>query len=204
VHLSSPASIVSHAGGNLDAVALKHYQVSAAERLIANAGTGISLFAQSGGARFIAHQGPVGIQARHDDVTIEAARHLKLSASDGQLQALAAKEILLATADGCYLKLGNGRIELGCSGAIALKAARHDWSGPATQAAELPILPAPTWGAPRLRAADRRPADRRRPLRDHACRRPGGGRRHRRRGPRPVHHQRAVREPRRPLHAPET
>lgn len=138
VHLSSPASIVSHAGGNLDAVALKHYQVSAAERLIANAGTGISLFAQSGGARFIAHQGPVGIQARHDDVTIEAARHLKLSASDGQLQALAAKEILLATADGCYLKLGNGRIELGCSGAIALKAARHDWSGPATQAAELP------------------------------------------------------------------
>ena len=80
----------------------------------------------------------MGIQARHDDVTIEAARHLKLSASDGQLQALAAKEILLATADGCYLKLGNGRIELGCSGTIALKAARHDWSGPATQAAELP------------------------------------------------------------------
>ena len=48
-------------------VALKHCQISAAERLIANAGTGISLFAQSGGARFIAHRGPVGIQARHDD-----------------------------------------------------------------------------------------------------------------------------------------
>lgn len=138
VHLSSPASIINHAGGNLDSVALKHCQISAAERLIANAGTGISLFAQSGGARFIAHRGPVGIQAQHDDVDIQAARHLKLSASDGQIQALAAKEILLATADGCYLKLGNGKIELGCDGTIALKAARHDWSGPATQAAELP------------------------------------------------------------------
>ena len=54
------------------------------------------------------------------------------------LEPLGLKRVLLATADGCYLKLGNGRIELGCSGTIALKAARHDWSGPATQAAELP------------------------------------------------------------------
>ena len=138
VHLSSPQSVVTHAGRTVDTVALQHLQFASGEHTTLNAGQGLSLFGQSGGIKAIAHQGPMLIQSQHDHTTINAARDLKLTASGGKLQGMAADEILLAVSGGAYLKLAGGNVEIGCPGTVTVKAAGHDWRGPASGSADLP------------------------------------------------------------------
>lgn len=138
VHLSSPQSVLTHAGRTVDTVALQHLQFASGEQTTLNAGQGLSLFAQSGGARLIAHQGLLQLQSQHDNTEIHAARDLKLGASAGKLHAMAADEILLSVAGGAYIKLSGGNVEIGAPGVIRMRAASHDWSGPATRGVDLP------------------------------------------------------------------
>jgi type VI secretion system secreted protein VgrG len=51
---------------------------------------------------------------------------------------MAAREILLATADGAYLKLAGRNAEMGGPGVLAQKFSRHLWDGPASVATDLP------------------------------------------------------------------
>jgi type VI secretion system secreted protein VgrG len=138
VHLNSPRNVVTHAGYNVDTVALRHIQFASAERLIANAGKGISLFAQSEGVKAIAHQGRMLIQSQNDDTVVNAAKNLKLTASGSKVQIMASGEILLAESGGAYIKLAGGKVEIGCPGALTIKAASHAWSGPASGQTDLP------------------------------------------------------------------
>lgn len=98
----------------------------------------MSLFAQSEDLKLIAHQGELRLQSQHNDTSVAAARNLSLSASDGKVQIIAADEILLATADGSYLRLGKGKIDMGCSGAASIHAAKHHWLDAQTTPGELP------------------------------------------------------------------
>lgn len=159
VHVSSPRSVVTHAGSTVDTVALQHLQFASGERTTLNAGQGMSLFAQSGGIKLIAHQGKLQLQSQHDDTRISAAKDLKLAASGGQLQGMAADEILFSVAGGAYIKLAGGNVEIGAPGTVRVRAASHDWSGPASMTCDLPrfgaedlgrtpVLVRPTDGAP--------------------------------------------------------
>jgi type VI secretion system secreted protein VgrG len=135
---NTPQTAVTHAGQNIDQVALKNLQLASGERLVANAGRGISMFAQSEDVKLIAHQGKWLAQAQHNDVQIDAAKNIKLSASGGKVQIVASEEIMLVTSDGTFVKLGGGKITMGCSGTATIHAASHEWTGGATASADLP------------------------------------------------------------------
>ncbi|SNS19312.1 type VI secretion system secreted protein VgrG [Noviherbaspirillum humi] len=135
---ATPAGIVSYAGRNLDSVAQQHLQLAAGQRISLNAGAGMSLFAQSEGLKAIAHQGRLQLQAQHDDVELQAEQHVRISASQGKIIAMAQQEVVFMTSGGAYIKLSGADIEFGCPGTLKAKAASHQVQGPASASADLP------------------------------------------------------------------
>ena len=136
IALSTPKTIVSYAGVNVDTVAQQHLQLTSGQRFNVNAGKGISLFSHHDGIRAIAHHGKFVMQSQHDDTEINSAKNIKLTATDGIIS-LMAKEIRLIAEDGSFIKIGAG-ITLGTNSEIRNKAAGFPFSGPATMPVELP------------------------------------------------------------------
>ncbi|CDG81369.1 rhs element Vgr family protein [Janthinobacterium agaricidamnosum NBRC 102515 = DSM 9628] len=143
ISFATPKTIVSYTGGNTDSVAQQHMQLTAGQRFNLNAGHGISLFSHHHGIKAIAHHGKLLMQSQHDDTEINAAKNVKISASDSKI-VLMAKEIQLIAEDGSFIKIGGG-ITLGSNGDIKNLSARFMTDGPATMHTELPAFPG---GAP--------------------------------------------------------
>src|SRR5205823_276476 len=102
-----------------------------------NAGNGISLFARGGGLSAIAHNGKLLLQSQHDDIAINSAKDVQVTASEGAIT-VSAKTILLVAADGSFLKLGEGSPVLGSKQAHKFHAPDFTWDGPETMSAHLP------------------------------------------------------------------
>jgi len=135
--LSSPKTIVSYAGVNVDTVAQQHVHVIAGQRCSMQAGEGVSVFAHKGGITQIAHHGKFLMQSQFDEMQLNAAKALKLTANTRMI-GMAQDEITFMTAGGAYLKLAGGSVELGGPGALTIKTDGHHWNGPASSKAELP------------------------------------------------------------------
>lgn len=157
INYSTCRSIVSYAELNHDAVARRHMQLTAGQRINLNAGRGISLFSHHEGLSAVAHHGKLLMQSQHDDTRIDSAQDLKATA--GKKMTLMAEEIVLLTTGGAYLSLKGGDVELGGPGALTVKTDGHHWNGPATRRAELPTFTEGELGrTPRLlRATDGEP-----------------------------------------------
>ncbi len=93
--------------------------------------TGIKLHAASGKVSAQAQSGPLKITA---DKTVTVA-------SITQGITLAAKQHVLLTAGGAYIKLAGGNIEIHGPGAMAFKAGMRERAGPAGSTAALPNMP---------------------------------------------------------------
>jgi type VI secretion system secreted protein VgrG len=131
IHTSTPESLVSYAGKNVDTIAQQHLQQTAGQRFNLNAGKGISLFAHEEGVKAIAHHGRMLIQSQHDDTVINAERDVTVTASQGKITTAANEDIVWMTAGGAYLKLKGGNFEMGAPGGCTIKAAKHVYVGPA-------------------------------------------------------------------------
>ncbi|WP_426208510.1 type VI secretion system Vgr family protein [Massilia sp. TWP1-3-3] len=140
---TTPKTIVSYAGANIDTVAQQHLQLTAGQRFNLNAGKGISMFAHHDGIKVIAHNGDLLMQSQHGDIHINADKNINLTATNGAIK-LMAKEIHVIAEDGSFIKIGGG-ITLGTKGDIAHKAANFPFGGPATMATEFPTF---SGGAP--------------------------------------------------------
>ncbi len=138
IAFTTPKTIVSYAGVNIDTVAQQHLQFTSGQRFNLNAGKGISLFSHHDGIRQIACYGKFLLQSQHDDTEINAAKNIKMTATDG-IASVMAKEILLIAEDGSFIKIGGG-ITLGTNGDIKHQAVNFPFSGPATMHAELPAF----------------------------------------------------------------
>jgi type VI secretion system secreted protein VgrG len=136
--LSTPKTIVSYAGVNVDTVAQQHMQFTSGQRFNLNAGKGISLFSHHDGITAIAHHGKFLMQSQSDDTEINSAKNVKISATDGVIS-LMAKEIRLVAEDGSFIKIGGG-ITNGTNGDIKNQAAKFLFNGPATMHTELPVF----------------------------------------------------------------
>ncbi len=134
---ATPYSTVHYSGRHHNLIAQQHVQVTAGQRFNLNAGQGISLFAHKSGIRQIAHYGKFQMQAQHDDIEMAAGVNVVISASDGIIRLISKNGFEFIGGD-TWLKMGNGRIEAGCTGAFAVKAADHVWEGPASMTAQLP------------------------------------------------------------------
>lgn len=139
IAFSTPKTIVSYAGVNLDSVAQQHMQLASGQRFNLNAGKGIALFAHAGGITQVAHHGAFLLQSQHDDVKIDAARDLKASAH-GRVVVMAEQEISFIVSGGAYLTLKGGNVEIGGPGIMTVKTAGHHWDGPASGKTELPTF----------------------------------------------------------------
>ena len=133
---ATPQGHLAYAGTNLDNIAQQHLQLSSGLRTSVRAGDSIDLFAQSGDVNAIANHGRVLLQAQTSDLVGNAQQNVQLSAGAGEIL-LTAPMFRRVAEDGSFISVGEG-ITLGTSGAVAIKAASHDFSGPATVSAERP------------------------------------------------------------------
>ncbi|MFS2015322.1 type VI secretion system Vgr family protein [Massilia sp. CT11-108] len=134
---ATPYSSVSYSGQQHNVIAQQNIQAVAGERVNINARQGISLFSQKNGMKYIAHTGKVDIQAQHDSIGIAAGNDMTITASEGEITIAAQKSISLICG-GAYIKIADGKIELGCSGDFTVKAGMHKWDGPGRMSFDLP------------------------------------------------------------------
>jgi type VI secretion system secreted protein VgrG len=136
IAMATPKAIVSFSSTHIDTVAMQNLQMTAGQSAILNAGKGIAVFAQSDGIQIISNQGKLLMQSQNDETELNAAKDVKITATEGTFVAMA-KEIVLIAEDGSFIKIGGG-ITLGTSGTITHNGASFPFKGPSTMAADLP------------------------------------------------------------------
>ncbi|GGB88230.1 type VI secretion system Vgr family protein [Pseudoduganella buxea] len=137
ITLTTPKTLVSYAGVNVDTVAQQHLQLTSGQRFNLNAGKGISLFSHMDGIAQIAHHGKFLMQSQHDAMQIDSATDLKVTAGK-RVIVMAEEELTLIVGGGAYLKLKGGNVELGGPGPLTVKTDGHHWNGPASASTEMP------------------------------------------------------------------
>uniref|UniRef100_UPI0025DCDB87 DUF2345 domain-containing protein n=1 Tax=Iodobacter sp. TaxID=1915058 RepID=UPI0025DCDB87 len=144
VAITTPQSQTLSAGSNLDQVAQRDSNQSTGRRWIHNVGQHISLF--TGGIKdkitmkLIAAKGQLQMQAQSDDIEITADKNARFTAIKGKGLFNAKQEILL-TAGGAYIRIKDGKIELHAPGKVSIKGGSHDWGGPKSLNVAPPYLP---------------------------------------------------------------
>jgi type VI secretion system secreted protein VgrG len=160
IAFSTPKTIVTYAGVNLDTVAQQHLQLTCGQRCNLHAGKGISLFSHMDGITQVAHKGKFLMQSQHDDMQLDAAKDLKITAGK-RVIVMAEEEVTFIVSGGAYLTLKGKTVEIGAPGAITIKTDGHHWCGPASGKTELPTFDAGEFvRTPRLlRATDGKPVE---------------------------------------------
>ena len=109
------------AGENIHLVSGNHTDISAGQSLTAHAAESLNLFAQSSGIKVQANQGKVEVQAQNDELQLNALKDAMLTSSAGKIT-IAAKEEILITCKGAYIKLSNGEVEIGSPKVVRVRA----------------------------------------------------------------------------------
>ncbi|MCD4487311.1 DUF2345 domain-containing protein, partial [Chromobacterium vaccinii] len=150
--LSGPAGIASlteesqtlSAGQNLNLVAQRDANHTTGRRWLHNVGQHISLFVagvkDKVALKLIAAKGKVQVQAQSDAMELTADKDLTITSAKQTIHVNAKQEILL-TSGGAYIRLKDGKIELHAPGTISIKGASHNFTGPDQMNPPLPMFP---------------------------------------------------------------
>ncbi|WP_241301094.1 type VI secretion system Vgr family protein [Burkholderia stabilis] len=103
--------------------------VVSGKSLVASVKDKLSLFVQNAGMKLFAGKGPVQIQAHNDNVEMTAQKTVKVVSATASIEGVAKEEILL-TSGGAYVRIKGGNIELHAPGKIDVKGGEHAFSGP--------------------------------------------------------------------------
>ncbi|WP_176051194.1 type VI secretion system Vgr family protein [Burkholderia sp. BCC1644] len=117
--------------------------ITSGKSLIAGVRDRISLFVQNAGMKLFAAKGKVEIQAHADNVELTAQKTLKMVAATENVDVAAKQEILL-TSGGAYIRIKGGNIEIHAPGKIDFKGAQHEFAGPTSMPYPLPAMPGGT------------------------------------------------------------
>lgn len=117
--------------------------ITSGKSLIAGIRDRISLFAQNAGMKLFAAKGNVEVQAHADNIELTAQKTVKLVAATEAIDVAAKQEVLL-TSDGAYIRIKGGNIEIHAPGKIDIKGAQHQFSGPTSMPYPLPAMPGGT------------------------------------------------------------
>jgi type VI secretion system secreted protein VgrG len=113
--------------------------IATGKSLIASVTEKLSLFVQNAGMKLFAARGKVEVQAHADNVELTAQKSLLLVSATEKIQAAAKEEILL-TSGGAYIRLKDGNIEIHAPGKIDIKGAQHAFSGPTRMDVNNPVF----------------------------------------------------------------
>lgn len=150
--LASPAGIAevtaqNHsiaAGTNIDQVAQRDLNQTSGRRWLHNAGQHISLFVnglkEKISLKLIAAQGKVQMQAQHGEMELTAEQDILITSLQKKV-VIAAKEEILLTAGGGYIRLKGGNIDIHCPGIVSIKGEKHKLSGPDSMNIGHPAFP---------------------------------------------------------------
>jgi len=143
IALSTQKSVHVASDAQINLVSGQSTHIATGKSLIAGAVEKISLFVQNAGMKLFAAKGKVEIQAHSDNIELTAQKTLKLLSATENVEAAAAKEILL-TSGGGYIRIKDGNIEIHAPGLIDIKGAEHSFAGPTRGNYPLPDLPQST------------------------------------------------------------
>ncbi|OSI15185.1 hypothetical protein BV914_08225 [Neisseria dumasiana] len=128
---ATPQSQLHTAGQHIHHISGGDTDISAGSNFTAHAVGSVNLFAQSKGAKLQANQGKVEIQAQNDEMQINALKDATITSSAGKVT-VAAKDEILLTSGGAYIKIKDGNIELGCPKMVWVKCAGFQVMGPSS------------------------------------------------------------------------
>ncbi|WP_175948453.1 type VI secretion system Vgr family protein [Burkholderia pyrrocinia] len=144
---SAPAGIALTSGDqlqlsaktNLTATAGKNVDIGAGKSITLSAANAASIFAQNEGIKVVAAKSDVQTVAQAGQVLVTSAKDMKFTSVSGELHA-SARESLVLSCGGAYIKLSGGNVEIGCPGSITLKRAGLIQEGPASLHESYPPL----------------------------------------------------------------
>lgn len=114
--------------------------IASGKSLIAGIRDRVSVFVQNAGMKLFAAKGKVEVQAHSDNIELTAQKTVKMLSATENVEVAAKQEILL-TSGGAYIRIKGGSIEIHAPGKIDFKGAMHAFSGPASMPYPLPALP---------------------------------------------------------------
>ena len=90
--------------------------------------------------KVFAGKGKIEVQAQSDNMEITAEKDIKVISVDGHIT-IAAKDEVLITAGGGYIRLKGGNIDVHVPGVASHKAAKHSLTGPDSMDVAMPVMP---------------------------------------------------------------
>ncbi|WP_392560379.1 type VI secretion system Vgr family protein [Orbus mooreae] len=114
IQLSAGENVIVSSHGQTDFNILRKFTLAAGEA--------ISIFAQKLGIKLFASHGKVDIQAQNDEMSLSALKDILITSQQGRT-VISAKQELILTCGGAYLRLANGSVEIGAPDNIINKSA---------------------------------------------------------------------------------
>jgi type VI secretion system secreted protein VgrG len=139
IALSSQKSIHIASDAQTNLVSGQSTHIATGKSLIASVAEKISLFVQNAGMKLFAAKGKVEIQAQSDNIELVAQKTVRVLSATEKIEAAAKQEILL-TSGGAYIRIKDGNIEIHAPGKIDIKGSQHSFAGPASMGYALPSL----------------------------------------------------------------
>ncbi|NVI83519.1 type VI secretion system Vgr family protein [Janthinobacterium sp. BJB401] len=148
---TTPAHAIFAAGNTISIVAGHDINFGAQGNLFHAVQSGISLFTygkvskadkpnQETGIKLHAASGKVSSQSQSDETRLTADKAVTVASTSKGIN-IAAKQHVLMTVQGAYIKLEGGNIEIHGPGKMEFKASMKELTGPARSTAKLPYLP---------------------------------------------------------------
>lgn len=127
LQLASVRNTMVNAGRHLDVGAMKNLSVTVEKAL--------GLFVHKAGAKLVANQGDVEIQAQHNAMALFAKQQVTITSNDGEI-IISTPETLTLNGGGSYLRLSENGIEHGSRGEFIVKASEYLVTG---KGADMPV-----------------------------------------------------------------
>ncbi|HDU5098638.1 TPA: DUF2345 domain-containing protein, partial [Klebsiella pneumoniae] len=116
LQLSSTRNTMINAGQHLDIGAMKNVSVTVEKAL--------GMFVHKGGAKLVANQGDIDIQAQHNTMGLLAKQQVTITSCEDGIT-ISTPETLTLNGGGSYLKLSKNGIEHGSEGMMVMKVANY-------------------------------------------------------------------------------
>ncbi len=116
LQLASTRNTIINSGQHLDIGAMKNLSITVEKAL--------GLFVHKDGAKLIANQGDVEIQAQHNTMALFAKQQVTITSGEDEI-IISTPKMLTLNGGGSYLKLSQSGIEHGSSGDYLVKASRY-------------------------------------------------------------------------------
>lgn len=140
IALTSPKTVQLSSNENITMSAQRQTDISVGKKITLAAGEVISLFAQRMGIKAFAAQGKVELQAQGDEMHLSSLKDMTVTSHAGKT-IIAAKEELLLTCGGAFIRLKGGQIEYGSPGNQTVKASNWIVDGPDRMDINYPHFP---------------------------------------------------------------